>query len=46
MLLPEARPAGSAHVTTCAAAVQPAGREPMVSPVGMVSLTVPASVAA
>ena len=41
-----ARPAAIVHVTTCPAAVQPAGSVPMVRPVGMVSLMVATAVVA
>ena len=43
---PAARPAATVHVTVWPAAVQPAGKVPMVRPVGMVSVIVDAAVVA
>ena len=45
-LPPTRMPAGKVHVTVCPLAVQPPGKVPIVRPVGIVSLIVPAKVVA
>jgi hypothetical protein len=46
VLPPTARPAATVQVTVCPAAVQPAGKVPIVTPVGIVSVIVAAAVVA
>ena len=46
VLPPAAKPAATVQVTVCPAAVQPAGKVPIVSPVGMVSVIVVTAVVA